>query len=88
MLLDCVIKLSRTVYLYNYQLIDSAVYFEFPHFLCLSVFKGSMLNVSSLCNIMTNQVNTCGSHRVDGGINGETAVELCFYVLVDFITCL
>lgn len=47
-----------------------------------------MLNVSSICNIMTNQVNTCGSHRVDGGINGETAVELCFYVLVDFITCL
>lgn len=47
-----------------------------------------MLNVSSICNIMTNQVNTCGSHRGDGGINGENTVELCLYVLVDFITCL
>lgn len=90
MLLDCVIKLSRTVYLYNYQLIDSAVFILKFHIFSVfqSIFKGSMLNVSSICNIMTNQVNTCGSHRVDGGINGETAVELCFYVLVDFITCL
>lgn len=65
MLLECVIKLSRTVYLYNYQLIDSSVFILNFHFLCLSVFKGSMLNVSSICKIMTNQVNTCGSHRVD-----------------------
>lgn len=55
------------MYLYNYQLIDSAVFILKFHIFSVfqSIFKGSMLNVSSICNIMTNQVNTCGSHRVD-----------------------
>lgn len=74
------------MYLYNYQLIDSAVFILKFHIFSVfqSIFKGSMLNVSSICNIMTNQVNTCGSHRVDGGIMEKLQLNYVFFCFSRF----